>query len=172
MESDLMANLEDKSRNPHANSARLVLGLAATLVLSTAVSGCLLGDDNDPPVLSVDLIWDKATATDHFSPGTCGSAAVVSMNWQLKQNDQIVASSDDDPNNSGGDGGTPGNVDCQDGFDFVDVRRAGSYDLTINGFDDTDQMLWTDVCTGLDLERFDVLYQCQVQSTPAASTTP
>ena len=131
-----------------------VTGIVCAL-LCVSASGCVLGNDSDPPVLSVDLLWDRSPQDNRFSEGDCKSAGVVWMNWQLKdEDDQVIASSDDE------------GQECKDGFDFLDVG-PGKYSLTTMGFDDSDQMLWNSTCDNLVLDRFDVLFECKVdQSAP------
>jgi hypothetical protein len=43
----------------------------------------------------------------------------------------------------------------------VDVG-PGNYVLSVQGFDTDQNMLWSSDCTGLDLQRFDLLYRCKV----------
>ncbi|HEY2734785.1 MAG TPA: hypothetical protein VGI70_12410 [Polyangiales bacterium] len=137
--------------NPNARRSRPVIRSMA--VLSLSLSACVLGNDSDPPVLSVDLLWDRAP-DDRFSAGDCDSAGVVYESWQLEQGGEVIAKSDDP------------NEPCKPGFDFVDIGQ-GDYTLTIDGFDADQNMLWSSVCDGLDLDRFDALYQCKVLQ-PAA----
>jgi hypothetical protein len=140
-----------KSRSPNVTKpGRWVIGLVS-LALSSAASGCVLGNDSDPPVLSTDLFWDRSPQSGKFSNGTCESAGVVWMDWQLKdEDDRVVVTSED------------GGQECEDGFDFVDVG-PGNYKLTVMGYDDAEQQLWNGSCDGLVLERFDVLYPCRVE---------
>jgi hypothetical protein len=135
------------SRSRSALMGRPVSGLFSVLSLSAALSGCV-GNDSDPPVLSVDLVWDSS-ADDRFFEGDCYSADVASMSWQLKAGDKVIAKSDDP------------NVPCESGFDFVDVG-PGNYDLAVQGFDSDQKQVWGTDCTGLVLERFDILYRCKV----------
>ena len=46
-------------------------------------------------------------------------------------------------------------------LDFVGLDR-GTYSLLLQGYDEKETKLWEDTCTDLELGRFDVLYQCQV----------
>jgi hypothetical protein len=138
-----------ESRSPNVTKPGRWVTALGCLLLSGAASGCVLGNDSEPPILSVDLLWDRSPQANQFARGTCESAGVVWMDWQLKEGDRIVASS------------KPDGQECEDGFDFVDVG-PGDYDLTVMGYDDTEQQLWTSTCDGLLLERFDVLYQCNV----------
>jgi len=140
-----------ESRSPNVTKpGRWVLGLLP-LLLSTAASGCVLGNDSDPPVLSTDLLWDRSPQSNKFAEGTCESAGVVWMDWQLLDKDDHVVTTSDDKGQ-----------ECKDGFDFVDVG-PGEYKLTVMGYDDAEQQLWTSTCDHLVVERFDVLYQCEVE---------
>jgi hypothetical protein len=102
-------------------------------------------------VLAVDLLWDNAP-DDRFSPGTCETAQVSTMTWQLKEGDQMVGQSEGIDSHV---------IPCEDGFNFVDVG-PGHYELSVQGFDADDKQVWSSDCTGLDLERFDLLYSCKV----------
>jgi hypothetical protein len=125
-----------------------------TLLLATGLSwsatGCVVGGDSGEPVLAVDLYWDESDRADRFVGGTCTSADVAWMEWELldSQGDRVVA---------GEDGGEA----CQDGFNFNQLE-LGTYKLVVSGFDDQDVELWRATCKGLRLERFDVLYSCDV----------
>jgi hypothetical protein len=129
------------SRSPSALTRRPLTGLFSVL----ALVGCF-GSDSNPPVLSVDLLWDTSPDA-RFLEGDCYSANVASMSWQLNKAGQVVTQRD--------------NVACESGFDFPDVG-PGDYDLTIRGFDTDQQLVWSSDCTGLVLERFDLLYRCKV----------
>jgi hypothetical protein len=138
-----------KSGYPHA----ICLGLA--LLGALAAPGCVVGNDSDPPELNVDLFWDRAPQGDRFSGSTCAGAGVVWMDWKLTQGDEEIATSDE------------GGVDCEDGFRYPDLT-SGTYELSVVGYDKDEQALWNGVCEGLELERFDVLYQCQIDQTEPA----
>jgi hypothetical protein len=118
------------------------------MLMSTA--GCVLGRNSDDPVLSVDLLWDKSE-TSRFSEGTCESADVAWMEWTLKdKGGDVVRRNDKD------------DTDCQAGFDFFDLD-PGTYTLTVTGYDEADEARWASKCTGLTLERFDTLYECEIE---------
>jgi hypothetical protein len=140
-----------ESRNPSALSKHQLAGVLAVWSLASALSGCVAGNDSAPPVLAVDLLWDNAP-DDRFSAGTCATAQVSTMSWQLKEGDQVVGQSDNP------DGPT---IPCEDGFNFVDVG-PGHYDLSVQGFDADGKQVWSSECTGLDLDRFDLLYSCKI----------
>lgn len=141
---------------PYANSrkitkAMLCLSLCAALF---GASGCVLGRNSDDPVLSVDLLWDES-ATTRFSEGTCDSADVSWMTWTLRDADgKTIRKNDKD------------DTDCQPGFDFFDLE-PGTYSLTITGYDADDKPLWASKCTKLTLDRFDTLYECQIDQDPS-----
>jgi hypothetical protein len=140
-----------ESRSPSALSKQQLAGVLAVLSLGTALPGCIAGNDSAPPVLAVDLLWDNAP-DDRFSPGTCETAQVSTMTWQLKEGDQMVGQSEGIDSHV---------IPCEDGFNFVDVG-PGHYELSIQGFDADDKQVWSSDCTGLDLDRFDLLYSCKV----------
>jgi hypothetical protein len=137
-----------ESHRPSAWSKHQLAGLLAVSLLGAVQSGCIAGNDSSPPVLAVDLIWDEAPDV-RFSAGTCETAQVASMSWQLKEGDKVI-SHNYDPT-----------IPCEDGFNFVDVG-PGHYTLSVQGFDADQQPVWSSDCTGLDLERFDLLYSCKV----------
>jgi hypothetical protein len=120
--------------------------------LLLAAQGCVLGNDSDPPKLNVDLYWDRAPQSDRFSSGVCSSAGVVWMDWTLTRDGKEIASSDE------------GGVECEDAFAFVDLS-PGVYDLEVVGYDGEEQARWNSNCEGLELGRFDVLYQCDIDQS-------
>ena len=137
--------MNSRRRYPHIS-----LGLAFIAFAST---GCVVGNDSDPPELNVDLYWDRTSQEDRFSGGTCDSAGVVWMDWKISRDDEEIASSEE------------GGVECNDGFRFPDLT-SGIYTLTATGYDEDDQARWYAVCDGLELGRFDVLYACDIDQTP------
>jgi hypothetical protein len=61
---------------------------------------------------------------------------------------------------------------CKSGMDIVDPA-PGRYALKISGTDKDGNMLWQSTCKGLDVLRFDIAYECNVDAPDAApSTTP
>lgn len=123
--------------------------LAAAWLLPAA--GCVVGGDSGQPVLAVDLYWDENARADRFVGGTCGSADVSWMEWELidEHGEQIAASDE-------------GGEECQDGYNFTKFG-PGNYKLVVHGFDDQDDELWTATCKNLELDRFDVLYRCDIE---------
>ena len=123
------------------------VGLGCALL---GASGCVLGRNSDDPVLSVDLLWDESE-TSRFSEGTCESADVTWMEWKLKDDSgHVVRRNDKDA------------TDCEPGFDFFDLD-PGTYTLVVSGYDDQDKERWVSECTGLTMDRFDTLYECDIE---------
>lgn len=130
------------------------LAAVALLGASAALSGCILGEDSDPPVLSVDLYWEDQSRN---SDDTCESADVASMDWQLVDADSKVVEEKEG--------------DCQDGFNFFGVE-PGSYTLKVNGYDGDHNKQWEGSCR-LTLDRFNRAYPCDVSvaSTPSDTSS-
>ncbi|MET0385197.1 MAG: hypothetical protein ABW321_04520 [Polyangiales bacterium] len=117
------------------------------LLTSFGLAGCVLGNDNDPPVLSVDLYWEGERHAD----STCDSADVDSMDWQLTDIDGNVIVVEED---------TPKGHECSNGFEFPDVG-PGDYVLKVTGYDSEQNAVWDASCD-LYLDRFDRYYACSV----------
>lgn len=131
--------------------------LAAVALVGATVaglSGCILGEDSDPPVLSVDLYWEDQS---RYSDDTCESADVASMDWQLLDSESNLVEEK--------------TSECQDGFNFFGVH-PGSYTLKVNGYDADHNKQWEGSCH-LTLDRFDRAYPCDVGriSTDSASSS-
>jgi hypothetical protein len=130
-------------------------GWLVTLLLATSASGCVLGSDSDPPQLVVDFVWDRASAADRFAEGSCETADVISMDWQLLDHaDHVVTQTKGE------------RQDCVSGFQFDINLDAGDYSLVVNGYDDQDQKLWSSTCDGLYIDRFDRYYRCDIDQSP------
>jgi hypothetical protein len=131
---------------------------AVALVLLAGLAGCVLGNDSDPPVLSVDLYWHLRGS--HRGDSTCESSDVSSMTFQLtdvNSGDVVVENEDSDQGR-----------ECQDGFNFVDVG-PGDYRLDVKGYDADQNQLWSGSCD-LWLGRFDRTYSCDVGMSSQASS--
>ena len=124
-------------------SVGVVVRFALLCGAGAALPGCILGEDSDPPILSVDFYWD---ADRRNSADTCASAGVASMDWQLADPDGNVVDEQDG--------------ECSDGFNFLGVD-PGRYTLKVNGYDDDHNKLWEGSCPLL-LDRFDRAYRCDV----------
>ena len=127
--------------------SRVAVGAACLILASVTAGGCVLGNDNDRPVLAVDPQWD-VSPTDAFSGESCREAGVRFMTWAIQD------SSGDTIRQS--DGLEP----ClpMDFFGLV----PGRYRLRLSGYDRDEIERWSSTCTGLLLGRFDVLYNCDV----------
>jgi hypothetical protein len=135
---------------------------AVALLLAAVTSGCFDFSGNGGPLMSVELCWDEKPG-DTFvgddcvrtGQGTCSSAGVTQMSWTLTQveSGKTVAS------------GT--NAKCKSGMDIVDPA-PGRYTLKISGTDKDGNMLWQSSCKGLDVLRFDIAYECNVDAPAAA----
>lgn len=125
------------------------LGAACLILVSVIAGGCVLGNDNDRPVLAVDPLWDL-TPGDRFSGDTCRGAGVVFMTWEIQdaRGRKLKASRDLE--------------DCKP-LDFIGLV-PGTYRLAIAGYDRNADKQWETTCSGLTLGRFDVLYPCEVDS--------
>ena len=136
-------------------SSRVSTKLAAVALLGASaagLSGCILGEDSDPPVLSVDLYWEDQSRN---SDDTCESANVASMDWQLVDDaGELVEEKEGE---------------CQDDFNFFGVQ-PGSYTLKVNGYDADHNKQWEASCR-LTLDRFDRAYPCDVGRAATASDT-
>jgi hypothetical protein len=130
-------------------SGAAVRTVLSFILLGLAAQGCVLGNDNDPPLLAVDLIWDRSS-TDKFWGGSCDQAGVVYMKWELQ----------DDKGHTKKKGPKDGEP-CLEGLDFASLL-PGSYTFVVSGYDDKDKMLWEATCKHLDLGRFDVLHGCEI----------
>lgn len=131
------------------NHVGLALGAACLILVSVTAGGCVLGNDNDRPVLAIDPLWDL-TPGDRFSGDTCRGAGVVYMTWEIRdrRGKRITAS-------EGGD-----LEDCKP-LDFIGLV-PGTYRLQIAGYDRYEEKRWETTCPPMELGRFDVLYPCEV----------
>lgn len=131
-------------KSPHPKLRKLA-AVALLCGSAAALSSCIMGEDSDPPILSVDFYWEDQDAGRH-SDDTCDSADVRSMDWQLVNADGKTVDERD---------GT-----CRDGFNFKYVD-PGSYTLNVNGYDADHNKQWQGSCE-LFLDRFDRAYPCNV----------
>jgi hypothetical protein len=151
---------------------------AIASLLAVASSGCFDFSGNGAPLMSVELCWDEQPgagfvggncANSTGQQGTCESAGVTQMMWTLTRADngkQVAESA-----------GT--STKCKSGMDIVDPA-PGRYTLSISGTDKDGNMLWKSSCKNLDVLRFDIAYECNVDAplsapaspTPATSTSP
>jgi hypothetical protein len=126
---------------------------AAFLVALFTVTGCLTVADDEGPILSIELYWDEDLGGDE-SWGTCDSAGVEDMQWEL-----LDASGDVVASNDGSDDVQP----CYNAIDVIDPA-PGEYSLVISGFDDEREELWYVECSEMEVLRFDIAYRCNIQA--------
>jgi hypothetical protein len=127
---------------------------ACLLLVSVTAGGCVLGNDNDRPVLAVDPLWD-VTPGDRFSGDSCRGAGVTFMTWEIQDDDGHTLKKSRDLE------------DCRP-LDFIGLV-PGTYRLVIAGYDHDEVKLWETTCSGLALGRFDVLYPCEVDQLSGSS---
>jgi hypothetical protein len=109
--------------------------------------------DDDGPILSIELFWDARPETNSFVAGTCLSADVESMEWQLilhheDGEDEVVAEREEK---------------CHNAIDVLEPER-GDYTLEVTGRTEDGDALWNVECTGLTVLRFDVAYECDIEA--------
>lgn len=129
------------------SNVEVALGAACLFLVSVTAGGCVLGNDNDRPVLAVDPLWDVAPGR-IFSGDTCDGADVRFMTWEIQDDDGHTLKK------------SRKLEDCKP-LDFIGLV-PGTYRLKLAGFDRTQQMLWETTCPPFELGRFDVLYPCEV----------
>jgi hypothetical protein len=139
------------------SGSRVALVAACSILVSVTAGGCVLGNDNDGPVLAVDPLWD-VSPTETFRGRTCGDAGVFSMTWAIQDSrgDTIKESEKIE--------------DCEP-LDFLGLL-PGTYRLLLTGYDRNDTERWQSTCTGLELSRFDVLYTCEVDQVEPEDDEP
>lgn len=132
---------------------------ASALALVVGLTGCVLGNDSNPPVLSINLYW-QVRGGSHGGDQRCDDSGVQTMTFTLTDtnSDQVVVQNEDS------DAGRQ----CQNGFDFVDVG-PGDYRLDVKGFDADGNQLWSGTCD-VSLGRFDRLYDCDIGMRSSSSS--
>lgn len=138
----------------------IIAALAALLL-----TGCFGSDNDERPVLGIDLEWDTRIDDDRFSGGFCDDPQpeVRWMEWSLVAEALSEDELTDEEIDSLGPGGvvTGGSEDCAEGIDIFDMQ-PGRYRLEVDGYDEDDVKLWSSACDQIDVRRFDVLYVCDI----------
>lgn len=124
--------------------------------LSALASGCLTLDDDDGPILSIDLYWDERPDSSGFVGSTCNEAGVQWMEWTLyriEDGERVEVDSRSE--------------ECADLLEVVEPR-PGDYELDITGIDGDEQAKWSVTCgepgAYLTIVRFDVAYFCEIEA--------
>jgi hypothetical protein len=134
--------------------SRVSLRAVAVSLLACVASGCVLGSDSDPPILSIDFYWQRTPDRNDYR-NDCGSLDLNTIDWKLIDgHGQTITSK------SG--------IGCGDGVEGVDFDIAlapADYRLIVTGYDENDQALWHGDCSGLTSDRFDRRYECDIDQT-------
>jgi hypothetical protein len=144
-------------RSTKRSHAQVALGAAWLILVGVTAGSCVLGNDNDRPVLAVDPLWD-VTPGDRFSGDSCDGAGVQFMTWEIQDDDGKSLKKSRDLE------------DCKP-LDFIGLV-PGTYQLVIAGYDNRENKLWEATCSGLELGRFDVLYPCEVDELSGSEGAP
>lgn len=123
------------------------LVVACLGLVSVTAGGCVLGNDNDRPVLAVDPLWDLAPGG-RFSGDTCRGAGVVGMTWKIADSRGHTLEE------------SKRIEDCKP-LDFLGLV-PGTYRVSLAGYDRHEEKLWETDCPPYTLGRFDVLETCEV----------
>jgi len=140
--------------------ARLATACTLALGLAAAASGCIDFSSNSP-IMSIELFWDERPDTAAFVGGTCESAGVSTMTWQLIDAQGRAVASSCPSSNPACDPAHPGPEPCSNALDVHDPK-PGDYRLKITGQDGDGNDVWSAKCSGLNVLRFDVGYECDL----------
>jgi hypothetical protein len=133
---------------------------AAALVLLAGLSGCVLGNNSEPPLLSLDLYW-HVRGGERYGDERCRDSGVETMEFTLTDTNTgevVVQNEDSDEGRA-----------CQDGLNFVDVG-PGDYRFDVKGFVADNNQLWSGSCD-LWLGRFDRAYACDIGMRSSSSSS-
>lgn len=130
------------------------LGVACLCLVSVTAGGCVLGNDNDRPVLAVDPLWDLAPGS-LFVGDDCRGAGVVGMTWSIADSRGHELESSKRIEN------------CQP-LDFLGLV-PGTYKVSLAGYDRNENKVWETDCPPYELGRFDVLETCEVDQIASSS---
>jgi hypothetical protein len=130
--------------------------IAGLISLALTGTGCLTVADDEGPILSVELYWDEDPRAPsgpddpNFIGGTCETAGVEVMEWHL-----LDADGEEVQTNISSARGSA--HPCYNAIDILGLP-PGTYRLEINGYDDEDNLRWTETSGELNVLRFDVMY--------------
>lgn len=122
------------------------LGVASLMMLS-GLTGCVFGEESDPPVLSVDLYWTYDERTRHNY--SCDTVPVVASEWRLLDSEgkEVGALSKDE-------------MACDNRINFLDLD-PGDYELEVGGYNEAGDKAWEATCP-VWVDRFDRLFECTI----------
>jgi hypothetical protein len=120
--------------------------VALTMLLA-GLSGCVFGEESDPPLLTIDLFWSFDERTPHDY--TCASVPVDHTELHLRDEKGEEVSLDDS-----GDRG------CEDRVRVSDLN-LGEYELEVIGYNEAGDRAWEGLCP-VWLDRFDRLFECTI----------
>jgi hypothetical protein len=125
---------------------RRTLGVAS-LVLLSGLSGCVFGEESEPPVLTVELYWQYDERTRHNE--SCDSVPVAATEWRLLDSDgeEIAELSKD-------------KMECDNTVNFLDLD-PGDYKLEVGGYNEAGDKAWEATCP-VWVDRFDRLFECTI----------
>lgn len=134
------------SRTSRMTRWQMLCSVAALMLLG-GLSGCVFGEESDPPVLTVDLYWQYDLRTGH--DWDCHTVPVAAAEWHLRNSEGDEVHKLDRDKNA-----------CDDRINFFDLD-IGKYELEVAGYNDAGDKAWEALCP-LELDRFDSLYQCTI----------
>jgi hypothetical protein len=117
------------------------------LMLLTGLSGCVFGEESDPPVLTVDLYWAYDQRTGH--DWSCDSVPVAVAEWHLRDSEGEERQSRERED-----------MQCDNRIVVSDLD-LGDYELEVAGYNDAGDKAWEAICP-VWLDRFDRLFECTV----------
>jgi hypothetical protein len=119
----------------------------ASLVLLSGLSGCVFGEESEPPVLTVELYWQYDERTRHNE--SCDSVPVAAAEWRLldSEGEELAALSKD-------------KMECDNTVNFLDLD-PGDYKLEVGGYNEAGDKAWEATCP-VSLDRFDCLWECPI----------
>lgn len=124
------------------------LGVASlTWLFQSGLTGCVFGEESEPPVLAIDLYWafDERSRHDY----TCDTVPVAVGEWRLldDEGEEIEVTTKDQ-------------MICDDRLLFSDLD-PGDYVFEVNGYNEAGEKAWEATCP-VWLDRFDRLFECDI----------
>jgi hypothetical protein len=119
----------------------------ASLMLLPGLTGCVFGEESDPPVLTVELYWQYDERTRHNY--SCQTVPVAATEWRMldSDGDELASLSKDE-------------MECDNTLVFPDLD-PGEYELEVGGYNEAGDKAWEATCP-VELDRFDRVWECTV----------